>query len=298
MIEIKNIVFVSYGLNFLKCITCFINYLLPLRLKFANESYIGLIDGKKSALVTLDKDSRSYTRFKITKLILEEHSTSVAVQLINYVISKYRAQGASSFYVVIDEKQADLLNIFKNEMNFRACGFEYLFKINSINTAQALSFRPFKKEYVNEICKFYNENINSYNKPLFSRQNYQFNNSYYKYVFYNDDETKLLGYFEVATKNGVDFYINFSIDFAYNIYIIDAIRFIYSKLQHKHKNFNLYIKIKDYFMNSKELLAILKENNIEFISKSQILAKDYYREIKEINLFKNAKIIFNDPTTA
>ena len=30
-------------------------------------------------------------------------------------------------------------------------------------------------------------------------------------------------------------------------------------------------------MNSKELLAILKENNIEFVSKSQILAKDYYK---------------------
>ena len=51
-------------------------------------------------------------------------------------------------------------------------------------------------------------------------------------------------------------------------------------------------------MNSKELLAILNENNMEFISKSQILAKDYYREVKENNLFKNAKIIFNDPTTA
>ena len=51
-------------------------------------------------------------------------------------------------------------------------------------------------------------------------------------------------------------------------------------------------------MNSKELIAILNENNMEFISKSQILAKDYFREIKEDNLFKNAKIIFNDPTTA
>ena len=298
MVEIKNIVFVSYGLNFLKCVLCFINHLLPLRLKFANESFVALVDGKKSALITVDKDSRSYTRFKITKLILEVGSASVAPQLVNYVISRYRAQGANSFYVVVDEKHVDLLNIFKNEMNFRTCGFEYLFKVNQLNMAQSLSFRPFKKEYTNEICNFYNENINSYNKMLFSRQNYQFNTPYYKYVFYNDDETKILGYFEVATKNGVDFYINFSIDFAYNIYIIDAIRFIYAKLKHKHKNFNLYIKIKDYFMNSKELLAILKENNIEFVSKSEILAKDYYREIKELNLFKNTKIIFNDPTTA
>ena len=296
MIEIKNIVFIKSGLNFLKCFLCFINHLLPLRLKFANESFVALVDNKKSALITLDKDSKSYTRFKITKLILED-TTQIATQLVNYVISKYRAQGATSFYVVVDEKQADLLNIFKNEMNFRACGFEYLFKINSINATQQLFLKPFKKENVKEVCAFYNDNINSFNKFLFSRQNYQFSNGCLKYVFYND-ENKLLGFFEVATKNNQDYYINFSIDFAYNIYIIDAIKFIHTRLKQKQKTFNLYIKVKDYFMNSKEILAILKENNIEFISKSQILAKDYYREVKENNLFKNVKIIFNDPTTA
>lgn len=298
MVEIKNIVFTSCGFNFIKHALCFINHLLPLKLKFTNESYIALVDDKKTALVTFDKDSKSHTRFKITKLILEEYCADVSKQLINFVISKYRAQGANSFYVVVDERQADLLSIFKNEMSFRACGFEYLYKINCPNTTQHISLRPFKQNRVNEIRSFYNENINSFNKFLFSRENYQFKNNFEKYIFYNDDETKLLGYFEVATKNNSDFYINFSIDFAYNIYIIDAIRFIYSKLKQKHKNFNLYIKIKDYFMNSKELLAILKENNMEFISKSEILAKDFYREIKENNLFKNAKIIFNDPTTA
>ena len=298
MVEIKNIVFTSCGFNFIKHLACFINYLLPLKLKYLNESYIALVDGKKSALVTLDKDSKSNTRFKITKLILEEYSIDVSKQLINYVVSKYRAQGANSFYVVVDEKQVDLLNIFKNEINFRECGFEYLYKIIYPNNIQNISLRPFKINRVSEVCSFYNENINSYNKILFSRENHQFINNFEKYVFYNDDETKILGYFEVATKNNHDFYINFSIDFAYNIYIIDALRFIYSKIKRKNKDFNLYIKIKDYFMNSKELLAILKENNMEFISKSQILAKDYYREIKKNNLFKNAKIIFNDPTTA
>lgn len=298
MVEIKNIVFTSCGFNFIKHLACFINYLLPLKFKFINESYIALVDGKKSALVTLDKDSKSHTRFKITKLILEEYSIDISKQLINFVVSKYRAQGANSFYVVVDEKQVELLNIFKNEINFRGCGHEYLYKIVYPNNIQNMSLRPFKMNRVNEVCTFYNENINSFNKFLFSRENYQFSNSFEKYIFYNDDETKILGYFEVATKNNYDFYINFSIDFAYNIYIIDALRFIYSKIKRKNRDFNLYIKIKDYFMNSKELISILKENNMEFVSKSQILAKDYYKEVKENNLFKNAKIIFNDPTTA
>ena len=51
-------------------------------------------------------------------------------------------------------------------------------------------------------------------------------------------------------------------------------------------------------MNSKELISILNENKAELVSKSQILAKDFYREIKENNILQNAKIIFNDPTTA
>lgn len=298
MIEIKNIVFTNCKMNFFKEFFCFVNHILPLRLKYANESFVALNNNKEEALITLDKDSKSYIRFKITKLILEENSYLIAKQLVSYVISRYRAMGASSFYVVADEKQPDLLNIFSNELNFRECGFEYLYKINSINSSCTLPLKPFKKEYVKDVCEFYNENINSYNRVLFARLNYQFFNNCQKYVYYDENTNKILGYFEVATKNNSDFYINFSIDFAYNIYLTDAIKSIYTKLKQKYRHFNLYIKVKDYFMNSKELINILNENNLELISKSKILAKDYYKEIKQDNILKNAKIIFNDPTIA
>ena len=132
---------------------------------------------------------------------------------------------------------------------------------------------------------------------LFARQNYQFSNNCQKYIF-SEENDKILAYFEVATKNNLDFYINFSIDFAYNVYLIDAIKIIYAKIKQKNKNANLYIKVKDYFMNSKELIAILNENNMEFVSKSKILAKDYYKAIKENDILKNAKIVFSDPTIA
>lgn len=296
MIEIKNVIFTKHSLNCFKAFFCLINHILPLRLKFESESFAAVSDKERLGLITLDKDSKSFTRFKITKLFLEENSYTIARQLVNYVISRYRAMGATSFYVVADEKQAELINIFKNELNFRACGFEYLYKVNEQNHDYIVPLKPFKKEYLNEVTKFYNENINSFNRFLFCRFNYQFLNNCSKYVFYNEDE--MFGYFEVATSNNTDYYINFSIDFAYNIYLTDAVKYIYSKIKQKNRKFNLYIKVKDYFMNSKELLSILKENNFEFVSKSQILAKDYYREIKDNSILKNAKIIFNDPTMA
>ena len=230
MTEIKNIVFTDCKKNPLTRFFCFINYLLPLRLKYANESFVALNDNIQQGLITLVKDTKSHTRFKITKLILEENSTSIANQLVNYVISRYRAMGAHAFYVVVDEKSDILLNIFKNELNFRTCGYEYLYKINSINTSCTLFLKPFKKELIKNICNFYNESINSFNRFLFSRETYQFLNKYEKFIFYNDNENKILGYFEVATRNHVDYYINFTIDFAYNIYLTDAIKFIYSKL--------------------------------------------------------------------
>lgn len=298
MIEIKNIIFTKCKMNFLKAIFCFVNHLLPLRLKYLNESFVILNDNHEEGLITLDKDSKSYKRFKITKLFLEENSTFLAKQLVNYVISRYRAMGANSFYVVIDEKQADLLNIFKNELNFRNCGYEFLYKVNSLDTQTNITLKSFKKENVKEVTAFYNSNINSFNKVVFAREEAQFFNNCYKYIFYNEDNSKIIGYFEVATKNMHDFYINFSIDFAYNVYLIDAIRFIYSLFKHKVKTFDMYIKVKEYFLNSKELNAILNENNFELISKNQILAKDYYREIKQNDLFKNTRIIFNDPTLA
>ncbi len=296
MVEIKNIVFTKIKFNPIKCFFCFINHLLPIRLKFANESFVALVDNKIQALITLEKDSKSNSRFKITKLILE--NPSIAKELVNYVITRYRAQGASSFYVVVDELHSELLNIFKNELNFRMCSLEHLYKINPINSSYSLILRPFKKESVNGIKEFYNQNINSYNRFTFSRENYQFFNGYSKYVFYNDEENQILGYFEVSTKDNHNYYINFSIDSVYNIYLVDAIKYIYSKVKQKNKNALLFIKVKDYFMNSKEIMAILKENNAEFVSKSEILAKDYFQQIKEGDLFKSSKIIFNDPTTA
>lgn len=298
MIEIKNIVFTNSNLSFLKCLKCFINYLLPLRLKFCDESFVALIDDIQEGIITLEKDSKSNSRFKITKLILEENSYSIARELTNFAITRYRASGAHSFYAVVDINQAELLNIFKNELNFRTCAKEYLYKINPVDTSFSTTLKPLKKEDIKDVASFYNESINSFNRFLFCRENYQFKNNNIKYVFCNEKEDKILGYFEVATKNNHDYYINFALDFAYNIYLMDAIKFIYHKLRGKNKNFNLYIKIKDYFMNSKELLAILNENKAEFISKSEILAKDYYKAIKKDSLFKSAKIIFNDPTTA
>ncbi len=298
MIEIKNIIFANNNLNFLRCFFCFVNYLLPLRLKFANETFVILKDKKIKGLITLDKDSMSNTRFKITKLILEENSYSLAYELTNYVISRYRAMGATSFYAVVDNKQQDLLNVFKNELNFRNCAQEHLYKLNSLKGEFSLFLKPLKKENIKEVCSFYNDNINSFNRFLFSRETYQFRNKCRKYIFLNDSKDKILGYFEVATKNNFDYYINFSIDFSYNIYLLDALKFIYLKLKQKNKKFNLYIKVKDYFLNSKELIAILKENSFEFVSSSEILAKDYYRQIKDESLFKSTKIIFNDPTIA
>ena len=103
MTEIKNIVFTNCKMNFINTLACFINYLLPLRLKYANESFVAVDDEMELASITLDKDSKSHSRFKITTLMLEAGAKSVAHQLINYVIGRYRAQGAQSFYVVIDE---------------------------------------------------------------------------------------------------------------------------------------------------------------------------------------------------
>lgn len=298
MSEIKNIVFTKMPQGFIKRFASFINYLIPLKIKFQNETFCAINQNKIQGSITLDKDSKSTTRFKITNLFLEENSTSVALELINYIMTRYSAMGASAFYVVIDEKQTDLLNIFKNELNYRFCGLEYLFKINLPNCENTIFLKPFKKTFIKEITKFYNENINSFNRFLFSRQEYQFLNNCQKFIFYNEDKNELLGYFEVATKNKIDFYINFSIDVTYNTYLIDAIKYIISNLKHKNKEFNLYIKVKNYFMNSKELITILKENNSELISTGHVFAKDYYKEIKENNLLKNARIMFNDPTIA
>ena len=67
-----------------------------------------------------------------TYALVSCYKNAASVKNSSMVVNKFDMD------VVIDEKKADLLNMFKNELNFRHCGCEYLYKIKPINTSYDL----------------------------------------------------------------------------------------------------------------------------------------------------------------
>ena len=80
-----------------------IHYLLPLKLKFLKETYVAADENKVYGLISLEKDDSNPKRLKISQLFLRENSVEYAELLINYVVNKFLAKGAESFFVVVDE---------------------------------------------------------------------------------------------------------------------------------------------------------------------------------------------------
>ncbi len=96
-----------------------IHYLLPLKLKFLKESYAVIDNGRIYGLITLEADECNRKKLKISQLFLEENSIEYGELLINYVVNKFLAKGAESFYVVVDEIDERMLKLFCDVCKFR-----------------------------------------------------------------------------------------------------------------------------------------------------------------------------------
>jgi hypothetical protein len=98
-----------------------LHHLLPLRFKFLPESYV-LKEGKDvKALITVAPTKSWQKKIEIQKLFFEENSLDVAADLVQYVVSKYKAMGATSVIVKVDDFLTELLQMFVSK-----CGFSQI----------------------------------------------------------------------------------------------------------------------------------------------------------------------------
>lgn len=290
----------------------FVHHLMPLRLKFLNESFVAYDNKGILGLISLEKDEKSSKRLKITKLFLEKNSYDIGKILVQYAISRYCAMGATSYVVTIENNCEDLLSLFVKGCSFSQNADEYIFNLKSENADKFLEFCEegfsfFKPQSAPQVCKLYNSNINSYQRHNFICSKEQFMPSFasglsekiqFSYVLQDEQEGKVYGYFRIDTKNNVDYTLNFVIERGYEIYFKDALGFISNILSRRCKNWNLYIKVKSFFVNYDYFKSFLFDMELPLVKTSKILTKDYLTKAREINFISSAKIIFNDITPA
>ncbi len=290
----------------------FINYILPLKLKFLNESYVALENNKAQALLTLEKHEKHKKRFKITRLFLEKNSFDTGKLLVDYVTSRYCAQGANSYQVIVEDSMVDMINLFKEGCGFKKVAQEFIYKIENenIDTTKELvtgGFEPFKYQRAQEVSDLYNENINSFQRHNFSREKEQFklefatgikNKASFSYLLENEKTNQIYGYFNIQTYNNHDYILDFVLNRGFEEYYENAISFITNCINRRTKKWNLYIKLKSYFNNFEIFKEYLEKNNYSFVKSSQILVKDYLKEVKEESFLNSAKIVFSDINVA
>ena len=89
-----------------------LHHLIPLKFKFLPESYV-LKDKKEiKGLITIAPSKSPLKRLEIQRLFFDENCYEDAEELIQFAVSKYKASGAISFIVRVDDNLPDLLRLF------------------------------------------------------------------------------------------------------------------------------------------------------------------------------------------
>ncbi len=316
MIKIKNLAFLNK--NRLKTLWCFvepefsfsvsdcfplnfINALLPFKLKFLDETFASIEEGKINGLITVGKTG-DY-RVKIKKLLLDDNAFEVGKILVNYLVSGYFSNGVEGFYVFADKYNTPLITMFKEGCSFQTVAFECVYKINSKkeNTSFEFAFERIRKMKIGDFEKvktLAEDTLNDYKKPYFLKTPHEHKQDFVKnkekYVFL-DDNGQIIGYFYILKLNKKDFLLDFVINKGYAVYSTNIVNFAIYHLNKKGGFENLFVKLKSYYSNFEELNEIFK---IEYpqIQENEILFKGILVPKKQE--FKYEKIILNDITPA
>ena len=288
----------------------FLHYFLPLGMKFLTDFFAAVDEkGKLVGLIGLQPVRQNSKKIKITNFFLEENSFEIGEQLINYALLKYCTMGAGSFFINIDENLDDMRALFVKNCNFRVCSKESVFAIeqNKMQSCDHGAFKPHRSSGDKQLLELYNDCVNAQYKYYFSKNLVEFKNEFidvgfekasFKFVVENEERGETYGFFSITTSDNTNYILDFFLSNAVTYYFDDIIDFVHKQISKRTKKYNLYVKIKNYYYNSKELLEFASQNDFKTVQSNVVLTKDFLNLAQEHSAIQNTRIIFNDITPA
>ena len=281
-----------------------IHGILPFKLKFLEESFVSLENKKITGLVSVIKAGAK--RVKISKIFIEKDSLQAGKLLINYIVDTYLGKGAESFYVVCDKNNTSLISIIQQGCGFQRFAKELVYSISkkdSILNYEDLNFehiRPARISDAEKINDLINKTMFSYQRATFCNTISDFKKNFFaknkQFVVLDRQKNSICGYFAVTMVSESDYSLELVLDVSYEIFVSDIVNYAKTRLQ-SEKNFKtLYVRLRSYFANFKELKEIA---DMEY-SKScenEIFVKTYLLTLKKQD-FSYGDMSFNDPTPA
>lgn len=285
-----------------------LNRILPVPLKFYPDYYVAIHKGKLKAMLSIKPKRKNNSKWRITKLLLDENAYETGEQLINYVVAKYGASGVETIEVEIKSDEEDMIDLFSKTCGFRYCLDYQIYKLNkdyftNTNAPKNCLFRPFKSVDSKAISELYNGNILPYYKFSLSKTPKEFEDSIFaglskhtvfKYIMEDKYTKQIRGYLQISTDTSNNFLIETLFLESYENYIEDAINFALSQILKRSNESTIFFRNCKFHSNSREIEEFIKKTDSEIIRKDMIFVKDFFKQIKEDEKLIKPAIIYND----
>lgn len=269
-----------------------LHHLLPLRFKFLPESY--LLKDKKEAkgLITIAPTSCHIKKMEIQKLLFEEGAWEDAIELVQYVVSKYKAMGAASIMVKVDDYLPDLLSMFVTKCGFSQISYEKLWRVNKFveTNYDKKEFREFRNFDAQLIANLYNEALLPHFRPLLSKEVREFKEpifkglsyySEYKYIIEDKKSKNIIGGILIRTSDNENFVVDITQTGWAEIDINSILAFATDQIKKRKKRFGLFIKTKRYTNSGENLEKKFIENGFECVQNQIVLTNSSARVLKD-----------------
>lgn len=278
----------------------FVHNLLPLKYKFMPLSYILLENKEILGLITVVPTYGNTSKVNITKLIFRQNLYDVGKRLIEFVIAKLGAKGATSFHVAVDQSHDELLDLFMRGCGFRQCSYENLWKIENFipQTDKKADFRYCQNSDAIKVAALYNNELNNLYKPSMERSKGEYREplfagmtNFYKnrYVLEEPSNNRIIAYLSITTSDNLNFIIDMSLNDAYKVPYDEIINFALGEISRKKTKFYAFLKHRQYTKNADILEKYLHERNLNCIQTQCVLVKDFYKPVRQT---ENALQIF------
>lgn len=282
-----------------------IHDMLPLSLKFLPESHV--IEENKDiiGMVTILPTLGNPFKLEISRLYLEQDYFNAGKQLLDFVISKYGARGASSFLAKIDDSYEELLHLFADGCGFRQCSSEQLWKMGDevrLSSTENTFFRPFKNSDAQAAAMLFNDSVithfkysisitkDEYLEPFFKGLNDEYK---LKYVVEDESLKTLKAYFSITTNDNLNYILDVTTSQWHDCSWDDILSFAISQITRRKKDFYLFVKVKKYTMAAESFEQYLTEKGFKCVQNQLILVKDFYKIIKEAQPIQRV-VLFNE----
>jgi len=267
------------------------HHILPLKLKFLPESYL-LKEGRTvKGLITVAPTRCPAKQMEILKLLFEENCYEDAGELIQYVVSKYKAMGTASFIVRVDDNLPELVRLFVTRCGFSQISYEKLWKINNVGEDfDNKNFREFRDSDSYAVSNLYNDSLLPHIRPLLCKEPKEFKDSIfkglkcyseYKYIMKNGKSGNITAYISIKTSDNENYVIDYVSSSWAEIDVDEIINFAKHIIKKRKKESNLFIRTRRYTHLGEQHEQNFMQRKFDCVQNQIVLTNSSARIIKE-----------------